>query len=169
MEDDRRTRVVSVVLLLCILCGLLVWAGTLAPDPDRNEFPNEDSVAVSYADYVGDRVQFGGTVVETDPLVVETTPTQGAPLRLTVESFDGDPTVGDEINLYGTLESDHRVVVIDSYTREPWEAYYMYAVSFIAGIWVLGRFIRGWRFDRKTFAFEPHSHHDAVVEEKNDG
>ncbi len=164
MRDDRLTRVVSVAFLLVVLCGLLLWAGTLAPDPDRNEFPSEDEFAPAYDEYVGDRVQFGGTVVETDPVVVEADPEDGDPMKLTVSSIDGDPAIGDEANIYGTLEPEQRVAVIDSYTREPWEVYYMYVVSFIAGVWVLVRFVRGWRFDRETFAFEPRTEANAESE-----
>jgi len=119
---------------------------------------------MSYDAYVGDRVQAGGTVVETDPVVFVVTTKDGDEMEITAVSFEGDPSVGDEINVYGTLETDQRVMVIDSYTREPWERYYMYAVSFIAGVWVLARFVRGWRFDPDTFAFEPRTEARAETE-----
>lgn len=166
MRDDRRTRVIVVAFLMIVLCGLLVWAGTLEPDPDRNEFPNENDFVMSYDAYVGDRVQVGGTVVETDPVVFVVTTKDGDRMEITAVSFEADPSVGDEINVYGTLETEQRVIVIDSYTREPWERYYMYAVSFIAGLWVLVRFVRGWRFDRDTFAFKPRTEARAETEEQ---
>ena len=31
----------------------------------------------------------------------------------------------------------------------------MYVISFVGGLWVLGRFGRGWRFDRERLAFVP--------------
>ena len=31
----------------------------------------------------------------------------------------------------------------------------MYVISFVGGLWVLGRFGRGWRVDRERLAFVP--------------
>ncbi|RQG89231.1 hypothetical protein EA462_12770 [Natrarchaeobius halalkaliphilus] len=42
-------------------------------------------------------------------------------------------------------------------SREPWERYYMYGISGVAGIWVASRFVLGWRFDRERVAFVPRS------------
>jgi hypothetical protein len=57
--------------------------------------------------------------------------------------------------VYGTLEADNTIAVINTTVRQPWEYQYMYLVSFLAGLWTLGRFIRHWSLDRETLSFTP--------------
>ena len=58
-------------LLVLVLAGLLVWAGTLSPADAQRDFPSEDDVGPNRDAYVGERVTLSGTVVGTDPLVVD--------------------------------------------------------------------------------------------------
>jgi hypothetical protein len=157
MIETRSTRLLALLLLAGMLCGLLLWAGTLEPDPDRNQFPDETEFAVDYNTYVGERVEFGGTVVATDPVVVEVTADSGRSLELTLQSVDNADRINadDEITVYGTLEPNNTVTVIDTTVRQPWESYYMYLVSFLAGLWTLGRFLRQWTVDRRTLSVTP--------------
>jgi len=153
----RSTRLLALLLLAGMLCGLLLWAGTVGPDPTRNQFPDEDEFAVDYTAYVGERVEFGGTVVATDPVTVEVTADSGRSIELTLRSVDNTDRIsaGDEITVYGTLEPDNTVTVIETTVRQPWESYYMYLVSFLAGLWTLGRFLRHWTIDPQTLSVTP--------------
>ncbi|WP_124190809.1 hypothetical protein [Natrarchaeobius oligotrophus] len=44
-------------------------------------------------------------------------------------------------------------------SREPWEVYYMYAVSVVGCLWVAVRTVQGFRFDLRRWTFVPRSHH----------
>lgn len=104
---------------------------------------------------MGQRVEFG--VLATDPLVVEVTADSGRTLELTLQSVDNADRITpvDEITVYGTLEPNSTVAVIDTTSRQPWESTYMYTVSFLAGVWTLGRFLWQWTVDRQTLSFTP--------------
>jgi hypothetical protein len=155
--ETRSTRLLALLLLASILCGLLVWAGTLEPDPARNEFPDEDDFAVDYTSYIGDRIKVGGTVLATNPVVIEASPDGRDPIELTLTPFNQPDSlsVGDDIVVYGTLEVDNTIAAINTTARQPWESQYMYLVSFLAGLWTLGRFIRHWRLNTESLSFTP--------------
>lgn len=155
MIDTRSARLTALLICGLILFGTLIAAGaTLAPDPARNDFPNEDDLIAGDV-APGDRVTIGGRVVSTDPLVFEADPELGEPIEFTITNVDTAVSIGDEIVVHGTLTDERTIRATGSYTREPWELYYMYAVSALAGLWVLGRFLRGWAFDRSTVGFRP--------------
>ena len=44
--------------------------------------------------------------------------------------------------------------------RPAWAFQYLYVVSLVGGLWVLVRFLRGWRLNLATFAFEPRDRRD---------
>ena len=157
MIQMRSTRLLSLLILIGILCGLLVWAGTLESDPARNEFPDDNDFAVDYASYVGDRIEVGGTVLATNPVVIEVSPDGRDSIELTLTPFNQPDSlsVGDDIVVYGTLEVDNTIAAINTTARQPWESQYMYLVSFLAGLWTLGRFIRHWRLNTESLSFTP--------------
>jgi hypothetical protein len=157
MIETRSTRLLVLIFLAGTLCFLLLWAGTLGTDPDRNAFPDEDDFAVDYDAYIGEQIKTSGTVVSTDPIVVEVIPDGSIPITLTLQSVDNADSIspGAEITIYGILEPNNIVSVTDTTVRQPWESYYMYLVSFLAGLWTLGRFLRHWTVDRQTLSFTP--------------
>jgi hypothetical protein len=104
---------------------------------------------------VGDRVVVGGTVIETDPLTIEAEPVPGEPIAFVVENTARTPDIGDALTVYGTLRSENRIRAIEQVHTEPWERQYMYLVSFLGGLWVLGRLCNGWRFDRESISIVP--------------
>jgi hypothetical protein len=53
------------------------------------------------------------------------------------------------------LEVDNTIAAINTTARQPWESQYMYLVSFLAGLWTLGRFIRHWRLNTESLSFTP--------------
>lgn len=49
-----------------------------------------------------------------------------------------------------------------SHHRAPWEAYYMYGVSALAGCWVFARLASQWRLDPRTLSLRPRAAEDVV-------
>lgn len=159
---EQRDRLAAVALLLCCIAGLLVWYGMLpAYNLATNDYPDEDSVGPDPEAYVGDRVVLEGEVVATDPVVIDAGHPQGSRRFTltdaggTLRNTEGSIDVGDRVRAFGTLTDTTTLAVDRSIARAPWEAQYMYLVSFLGGCWVLGRFVRGWRFDRARLAFVP--------------
>lgn len=133
------TRIAVFLVGSALLVSSLVGVGTT---PERAEFD--------------DRTHIDGTVVDTDPVRIETG--RG---RLTIENADSltdDPIrEGDVIDAYGTVEDDRTMRAIQLFHRRPWEFQYMYGISVLGGAWVLVRFARTWVFDADAFGFAPRS------------
>lgn len=152
--DGLRSRVVVIVVLLSLLGGVLVATGAMSPSPAQNSYPDEDHIAVQEDAYVGERVEVSGQVIATDPIVLETYTPEGA-LQFTVSGVDEPVELDDRVTVFGTLEDDGTIQVENAIVREPWEFQYMFAVSIVAAVWVLLRFVRGWRLDRTEWWFTP--------------
>ena len=151
----RGRRLLAVGLLVGLLVGLSVWHGTLAPNAADGRFPGAEAIAVDGDTDIGERVTVWGTVVDTDPVVIETEP-RGEPVRFTLtgEAVAG-ASVGTSIGAHGTLQSDATIAVERALFQEAWELRYLYVISFVAGLWVLARFLRGWTVDRSTLSVSP--------------
>lgn len=156
----QRGRFLAAFVLLAALVGLLFWYGMLPPyDPTMNDLPDEDDVGPDPNAYVGQQVVLGGNVVDTDPVVVEVHHEDDSSTFTFQDADDALETgtepleVDDSVTASGTLTDDSTLEVDRSLTREPWELQYMYVVSFLGGLWVLGRFFQGWQFDRSRLAF----------------
>jgi hypothetical protein len=149
------------LLLFLTLGGLFVGAGTITANPAMNSYPNEDNVIETPDDHLGDKVVFGGIVVETDPVTVEVEPETGDTIYVTFENVDQPLSVGDEVIAFGTLQKPQTLDVDRAVIRAPWEFYYMYIVSFIGGLWVLVRILLHWRFDFEQLAFVSQEDGDA--------
>ena len=54
--------------------------------------------------------------------------------------------------MLGTLTGPNVVHAENMVSRAPWEATYMYVVSFIGGLWVLIRLLQHWRVDPDTYS-----------------
>ena len=152
---DVRVRLAAMALLTVVLAGLLVWAGTLSPADSPRGGPDEDEVGPDRDAYVGERVTLSGTVVGTDPLVVDVEYGTGESFRATLAGADRSVSEDDRVSAFGTLESPSTLAVERVVVREPWELWYMYSVSFLGGLWVLVRILRRWRFDAERLAFVP--------------
>ena len=163
-------RMLLAIALLVVLAGAMVAYGTVDADPDDNTFPTNEQVGPDPDSYVGERVDVGGEVVSTDPVVIEVQYTNG--LRtITVENAtaallntDGPIEPGDRVSAFGTLEDPTTLSAERSISRAQWEFGYMYFVSFLGGLWVLGRFFQGWRFDRNRLAFVPRDERRSLAE-----
>lgn len=156
-------RFVLVVALLCVLFGLFVWSGTVEPDPGANHYPDGEYIAEDPEAYLGERVSVSGTVVSHDPLRIEEEYGVDATLTLEIRDVDDPPPVGHHLSVFGTLdEADPGVVHAETtVTQAPWEAIYMYVVSFLGGLWVLWRLLTHWRVDRNALAIVPRGDSDA--------
>ncbi|WP_336343396.1 hypothetical protein [Halalkalicoccus ordinarius] len=161
MIDRLGSRLLGLAVLLCVLFGLLVGAGTLAPDPSMNRYPDHGALDGNYDAYEGDRVEVSGTVVAVDPVVVEHRDDIDGALTLTIENVDEPVEPGQELRVFGTARPGGTIDAEETVVVSRWETYYAWIVSFVAGLWVLGRFLRDWRFDPSTSSFEPREVRDA--------
>ncbi|AGB38791.1 hypothetical protein [Natronococcus occultus] len=164
---DHWKRLLTLGLLVGVLCGLFVWYGTVTYNPALNDYPTEDDIAPTPESYVGDRVTLGGEVVATEP-VVAALDTADGPWRVTLADADAaivrgdEPAVGERISAHGTLTDANTLATDRAYTREPWEWPYMYAISLVGAVWVLGRAVTGWRFDPDQRMVVPREHRLAL-------
>jgi hypothetical protein len=144
MLATRRRRLGALLVVGCLLGVVLVGAGTI---------PVVDLTA-DYDSHVGERVQVAGPVVDTDPVRIDN---DGIVLTVVgVESVSKEPTErGDNLVVYGTVDSDRTITAHDVVVRSPWEFQYLYGISLVGALWVVGRFLRGWRFSVGRLAFEP--------------
>ena len=150
-----RVRTVAIVLGLVVLCGLFVAAGALTPNPELNDHPGGEAVGPDPGAYVDQEVSLGGQVVGTDPVRVEVEYGTGETFTVTVTGVDRPVTDGDHLSAFGTLKDEGTLAADRVILRQPWELSYMYVVSFVAGLWVLARTVRRWRFDADRLGFVP--------------
>jgi len=140
---------------LVALVGLLVWAGTLSPADARRDVPDQDEVGPEPEAYVREQVTLTGTVVGTDPVVIDVEYGTGEVFTVTVRGADESVADGDVLTAFGRLDDASTLTADRVIVREPWEMWYMYGVSFVAGLWVLVGTLRRWRFDADRLAFVP--------------
>lgn len=155
MLSNPRTRFVIIAVLLAILAGLFVWAGTIEPDPADNNYPSTSDIHDNPNQYIGEQVTVSGIVVNTDPLTIEDEPVPSETITFVIENADPDVTVGDHLSAFGTLQQDNRVTATNTVDREPWEATYMHVVSFLAGLWVLARLVNRWTINTTNWTVVP--------------
>ncbi|ELY93780.1 hypothetical protein C483_03854 [Natrialba hulunbeirensis JCM 10989] len=156
----QRGRLLAILLLLALLFGLMVWAGASPAEPMEQPGPDETDVPQDRAAYVGSAVTLGGEVVSTEPVVIATRASGYGQFTIvgaddTLVTTGGPLESGDQLTAYGTLEDESTLVAERTVTRQSNEMQYMYAVSLLGGLWVVGRFACGWRFDRERLAFVP--------------
>ena len=159
-----RHRLLAIGVLFAVLAILLVWAGTVQPDPSDNSYPDTPEIRENTDKYVGADVSVSGTIIQMDPLTIEDT-VAGETVTFTVASTDAAVAVGDTLWVFGTLQADNHIQATATLTREPWEEQYMYVVSFGAGLLVLGRLINGWTVDTETWSVVPRT--DSLVQRIN--
>lgn len=106
-------------------------------------------------EFAGEYVETGGTVVATDPVIIEIDDNTGTQ-RLPIENMP-DVRVGQDIIADGTFTTDGALIMNPdrAATRKPWETTYVYAISAVAVLIIAGRGIDGWRLDSETRAVTP--------------
>ncbi|ELY98521.1 hypothetical protein C482_11747 [Natrialba chahannaoensis JCM 10990] len=156
----QRGRLLAALLLLAVCFGLMVWAGVSPAEPMEQPGPDETDVPQDRAAYVGSEVTLGGEVVSTDPVVIATRASGYGQFTVVdaedaLVNTDGVLEPGDQLSAHGTLEDESTLAAERTVSRQSSEMQYMYAVSLLGGLWVVGRFACGWRFDRARLAFVP--------------
>ncbi|MGQ3410860.1 hypothetical protein ACT4ML_01155 [Natrinema sp. LN54] len=156
----QRGRLVAGVALLVVLAGFVCWAGTIPGDLTDSDHPTEVDVTQNREAYVGDHVALGGRVVETDPVVIATRASGSGRFTLVnanegLQNGDEPLERGDSVTAFGTLEDESTLAVDRTTIGDTAGTAYMLLVSFVAGLWVVGRFARDWRFDFDRLAFVP--------------
>lgn len=149
MRQSVWLRGVLLVGLLGALLGLAVWHGSLAPDPALGAYPGAEQVGTDYDRYVGEQVSVWGLVVDTNPVVIEMGYGVKQAMRLRLIGLDPSVAVteGDRLVVFGLLQPDRTVRVLNAVPVAGWGVPYTYTVSFLAGLWVLGRIVQYWRVD----------------------
>ena len=161
MVTERASRLLALALLGGVLVTLLMAAGTPTLGSGLHHYPDADDLSQDYAAHQGERVEVTGTVVRTDPVVIEADANADRRPTLTVTNVTEPVAVGQELRVFGTAHPDRTIAAHETVIVSPWEIYYMWTVSFVAGVWVLTRFLRGWRFNRSTLSFAPREERDA--------
>lgn len=160
----QRGRAVMIGIFMVVLLGLLFWYGTVTPDPSSNDYPEATDVWPDVNDHIGERIVLRGAVLDTDPVIIGVL-YDGGSTTVVLENVNEallnqeDPlTEGDAVSAFGVLRDESTLETERATTRDRWEYWYMYVISFVGGLWVLGRFLRGWRFDRDQLAFVSREH-----------
>jgi len=157
MLRSPRARLLAVLVLLAALFGLVVWQGALEPAPEAGAYPRSEKLTEEYDRYLGEEVSVDGRIVETDPVVIEAEYGIDESIRLTVVGLDADVEVeeGAVLRVFGVVEPDRTVSASNAFTVPTSGLWYSWTVSFLAGLWVLGRVVRHFRFDREAWGLVP--------------
>lgn len=149
--SPRSRRLLGLGVLVGLLGGCAVGFGSVTPNPAVGDYPNEGSLAVNPDGYVNEYVQVTGTVVQTDPVVIEDTYSvwvgdryRRGTIRLHIVGLDRSVHPGQSLQVYGTVRPDGSVQARTSVSVRAHKQLYMYVVSALAGLWVLLRLVRGW-------------------------
>ena len=140
-------RVTGLIILLVVLGILLIAMGSSGPSPADNDYAATEDVLHEPNRYVGDMVSIGGTVVAMEPLTIRATADQKEARTYVVENAAVDVDRGDSLSVHGELITDNSIRASRTVHRAPWEAQYMYVVSFLALVWVGTRTVNQWTVD----------------------
>lgn len=137
-------RAALIVLLVSVHILLFVSFSATYPSSSAPQYyPGAEEVSHDPDRYVGDRVSVYGRVVSTSPPVIDS---GGREFGL----VGGDGVRRDSgVGVYGVYREDGGIQVIDSVEYTQGGLTYSYAVSFLAGLWVLARLLRDWTPGRK--------------------
>ena len=145
-----RSRKSMIAVLLIILLILFVWYGSASPEPEKGYYPGSEHVVQDREAYVGEKVDIGGRVVETDPLTIEVEYGDDS-ILLEIVNTSKDADVGDRVSVFGTLNENHTITAETMIVRPLTNWYYMYGVSGAAAIWLLVRLISHWKYTPTGF------------------
>jgi hypothetical protein len=158
---SSKGRGLAIAVLVAVLVGTMVWAGTISADSTTNNFAHQNDFVPAPDAYVGERVEASGIVVSTEPVVIRVTASTGQTTELTVKNADPSVTKGQELGAFGTLVEPWTVDAQRTVVRDKWETQYMYLVSFLGGLWVFSRLVRHWRIDLSRLEAVPRGEEDA--------
>ncbi|TKX71840.1 hypothetical protein [Halorubrum sp. GN11GM_10-3_MGM] len=78
-------------------------------------------------------------------------------VSFTITSTQSSVSVGDTIQVYGVFHQENAIQANQMVVTPSRNIGYMYVISALAGVWVLSRLLRQWRFDPEHFAVVPRS------------
>lgn len=152
MLETPGSRAAAILVLLVGLFAMAVWFGSLPPSPDTGDYPGNEEVTADDDRYLGDRVSVSGDVVATDPVRIAVVYGDRS-VELVVPGVE-DADVGDHVAVYGVLD-DGAVRPMDYVIYESGGLVYAYLTSAVAGLWVLVRIVRDWRYDPDAVGLRP--------------
>lgn len=155
MSPTARSRAIAILGLVALSVALGVWYGSLGPAPDLGAYPGSDELATDYERYLGERVDLEGRVVDADPVTIVAGTDAGPPVRLTVTDLSIATTEGETLRVYGVAAPDHTIRAQNAFTVPRRGQWYAWTVSFLAGLWVLGRLCRYWRIETTAWTVVP--------------
>jgi hypothetical protein len=124
------------------------------PRPALMHFPGGAELAADYQSLVGSKVELYGRVISTEPVVVRGE-YGGTDLSVRVVSVAGEPSVGQYLHVFGVVQQDGSIAAIDIVTYPESGIGFTYAVSGLAGVWSVARFLNRWQLDFDGAAFVP--------------
>jgi hypothetical protein len=148
-------RGVAVVVLLAGLVGLAVWFGSLGPAPAVGAYPQAEALGSDYDRYVGQRAAVAGTIVATDPPVLEAADEDGQPVRYRLAGVEQPLQRDDGFWGFFLVEPDHTLRVERGIRFTAADHAYARGISLLAGLWVLARVLRDWRVDHDAAGLVP--------------
>lgn len=154
MFDTARARILVVVVLLSAQAALVPLYATQPVNPEMGVFPTEEDFVWSEEVYIDEEVTTAGVVQSTEPLVVRGR-TGERSYRVVVTDSGSSAGVGDTVWVFGVLNKPHNINPIDVHTIPRSGYWYSLSISFVAGLWVLFRLSRHWRFDTDTLSVQP--------------
>lgn len=159
MKFSRGRRVILILFLLTVLFSLLVVGGIdRPPAPELGIYPHTEEIAQQSTDYQNQSVSFVAQVVSTEPVIVRATygTELGAKsIRLKITELGAIVNRGDRLQIFGVLIGPQTVRATNVVVVPQSGLWYVWVISFIAGLWILGRIIRHWKIDLQTWAFLP--------------
>lgn len=153
MLDSVKSRTIIVAILLVILLSLFIWYGSLSPAPEKDRFPGNDELVEDYDKYKGEKVEVGGEVIKTDPMMIEVE-SGDRTIELEITDLQERPDKGDRLTVFGTAGENNTVYSENALIRPSWRFVYMYGISIIAAVWIGLRLVGHWRFYRENLSFE---------------
>lgn len=146
-----RLAVVATVVVAVLASSVLF--GSLPPAPESGVPPGTDELVTEYDMYVGTKVLTAGPVLSTDPIRIRVKSNYGETMVLRVEGVDRSVSPGDHLTIYGVLKEGNRITAVDTVRKPGWAYLLTRVISFVAGLWVLGRALLHWQFDASQFVF----------------
>jgi hypothetical protein len=148
---------ISLLLRAFVLCLLVSTAGGMMIDyanhaQDQSPYPSSEEVNRDYNIYIGEKVNFWAKVVAVreDGIVVNYGDT-----RLLILAPDLIVNPGDEIQVYGTLRSEHRLLPERIIVSPQSDRLYMLFVSVIGVLLSLTLFVRHWEINKDSWTITP--------------
>jgi len=154
MFESKRVRTTMMISLLVVLLILFIWYGSISPEPGKGRFPGNDELVEDYENYIGEKVEISGEVIETEPLKIEIE-SGDKTIELEITGLEEETEEGDRLTVFGTAAENRTIYVENALIRPLWRYVYMYGVSVVGATWIGFRVLGQWRFDREKFALEP--------------